>query len=322
MWILMKQACRAVAALEVLPVCFVLAPLSASAASAPTFVTITVDVESWDAGDPGIQVWGVTPASLEAHGIGKIMDILESRGVRGTFFLNAYEAAEHGEIQLAEIARAIHARGHDLQLHSHPGGTYGVHRLARADLQQQLEILEEGKHLILEWTGKQVIAHRAGGFHADLTTLDACRLAGLAVDASLSPASPHTELAQLLPPHNEPLMLRGILELPVTHYTQAKIGSWRSLRIVDLEASTLAELKEIIRQARSHGLPLVNILMHSFSFVRYGEPDIDLERRFEKLLDFLTSEPEIQPITVSRFYVGFHRHGTPPVQNLSPPALT
>src|SRR3990172_7032614 len=298
----MKQACRVVAALKVLPVCFVLAPSSAGAASVSTFVTITVDVESWGAGDPRTQIWGVTPLSSEAHGISKIMDILDSREVKGTFFLNAYEAAEHGEGELALIARAIHERGHDLQLHSHPEAMFGAYRLSGTDLQQQLEILEEGKRLILDWTGKQVIAHRAGGFHADLTTLDACRLAGLAIDASLSPASPHTELARLLPPRNEPLVVRGILELPVTHYAQARIGSWRSLRIVDLEASTLAELKEIVRQAKSHGLPLVNILMHSFSFVRYGEPDIDLERRFEKLLDFLTSEPEVQPLTVSEFY--------------------
>src|SRR3990172_10992364 len=152
----MKQACRVVAALKVLPLCFVLAPLSAGAAPVSTFVTVTVDVESWRAGDPRTQIWGVTPASSEAHGISKIMDIMDSREVKGTFFLNVYEAAEHGEVELAEIARAIHERGHDLQLPSHPEAMYGIYHFSGADLQQQVEILQEGKRLILEWTGKHV----------------------------------------------------------------------------------------------------------------------------------------------------------------------
>lgn len=272
----------------------------ASVAAEPTRVMITVDVESYAKGNPDLQIWGKQPDG--EHGIRRIMDLLDKHGLKGTFYLNVYEAAKHGEDELAQVARVIHERGHDLQLHTHPGPMFGVNVMRQGSLSQQIEILKHGEQLIQQWTGKRVIAHRAGAFAGDMNTLRAVHAAGLAIDSSVSPAASKTEFAKTLPPDNRPRVMEGIVELPVSFYTQAKFGDWRSLHYLDIESSSYDELVSVIRQFRDAGLPAVTIMMHSFSFVRNGHTEPAVEQRFDHLLEFLATEPGIKPVTVSQLY--------------------
>lgn len=267
-------------------------------AAAPMKVMVTVDVESYTHGDPDKQIWGKQPDG--EHGIRRIMDILDKHGLKGTFYLNVYEAAKHGEPRIAEVARAIHQRGHDLQLHTHPAPMFGFGNMQDADFSHQVEILMRGKDLIRKWTGKTVVAHRAGAFAANLDTIRATRASGLTIDSSFSPALSYTMLSRQLPASNLPKIVDGILELPVSYYTQPSLGGWHSLRILDIEASSLDEFKSVVRQFRDEGAPFVNILMHSFSFVRFGPTNPEMERRFDLLLEFLTKEPGLEVVTVSQ----------------------
>lgn len=265
-----------------------------------THVLITVDVESGIRGTPADQIWGRVEGTSEPFGIDRIMDLMESRGVKGTFFLTPYEAATYGDGEIAAIARRIHERGHDLELHTHPFAMFGFHDMSNASIDDQLEVLRVGKDMLERWTGKTVVAHRAGAYGANLETIEACRRAGLALDASLCPAV-STELSRQLTPTNHWFRRGDVVVLPVTYYTQACLGRRRFQRILDLEASSLRELKTVIRQARDRSLENVNIMMHSFSFVRYGRPDRGTLRRFERLLDFLVGEPGLAVSTVSSF---------------------
>lgn len=267
---------------------------------AQTRVLITVDVESYSNGNPELQIWGRTDQG--EHGITRIMDLLESHSMKATFFLTPYESAKHGEALIAAAARAIHERGHDLELHTHPGAMYGIGGMSLADLALQTEILTRGAEMLEQWTGKRVIAHRAGGFLANKDTLEACRRLGLVADSSLSPAVPNSPLNKVMTPSNLLTEVNGILEVPVTYYVQASIGPWQSKRIVDIEASTLTELRSIVRQARDGHLPTVNVLMHSFSFVRDGRVNYDVEERFAEFLQFLAQEPGITVTTVSKLH--------------------
>lgn len=261
-------------------------------------VLVTVDVESYAKGNPDKQIWGRQPDG--EHGIRRIMDLLDKHDLKGTFYLNVYEAAKHGEPEIAEVARVIHQRGHDLQLHTHPAPMYGFRNMQQADYDHQVEVLTHGKELIRTWTGKTVVAHRAGAFAANLDTLKASRAAGLAIDSSFSPSSHNTMLARQLPASNLPQKVEGVLELPVSYYTQLRFGSWQSERLLDVEATSLDEFKSVIRQFRDGGAPAVNVLMHSFSFVRTGAVNPVMEQRFDQLLDFLTKEPGIEVVTVSQ----------------------
>lgn len=273
------------------------APLSGHSAE-PTRVLITVDVESYSKGNPDKQIWGKQPDG--EHGIRRIMDMLDAHGLKATFYLNVYEAASHGEAAIAEVARAIQQRGHDLELHTHPGPMFGTSTMRRADLGKQVQILQRGMDLLRDWTGKTVVAHRAGAFDANLDTLKACHAVGLSIEHSLSPVAANTKLAQELPATNLPRVIDGVVELPITFYSQVKIGSWKSLRYLDVDGSSYDELVNVIRQFRDAHFPVVTIMMHSFSFVRFGTADRDLERRFDQLLDFLAKEPGLQVVTVEQ----------------------
>ncbi len=268
-----------------------------------TIFIFTVDVESRTHGGPDQDVLGVLPGHPDNYGIGLMMDMLEAQQVRGTFFLNVYEIAKHGEESIAGAARQIHARGHDLQLHSHPLPMFRYYGMSKAPYEQQVAILERGMDLIEGWTGKRVTAHRAGAFSANVDTLRAMDAVGLRADCSLSPGSRvSVPLVHELGATNLARRVGSLWEIPTTYYEQLRIGPWRSRRILDIEASSLAEIRHVTRVAVRQGLPTVSILMHSFSFTRHGRPDDRIIRRFSALLEWLRKQDDIQVKTVEQAY--------------------
>lgn len=264
-----------------------------------TSFLVTVDVETRSQGDPAADVMGVLPGATENLGIERIMELLEANHARGTFFLNAYEVAAHGEETMAGAARLIHARGHDLELHTHPRPMYCHYGMSKAPLDKQIEILEKGMLLIEGWTGKRVVAHRAGAFAANVDTLRAAETVGLRADCSLSPGSRvDVPLVDEIGPANRVRRVGGIWEIPVTWFYQLRLGPWRSRRILDIEGCSLAEIKCVTRWAIRHRMPTVCILMHSFSFSRNGRPNLRVIRRFSALLEWLRGQAEIEVQTV------------------------
>lgn len=264
-------------------------------------VLITIDSESYAKGHPDLQIWGRT-ANGEEFGIRRIMDALERHGALGTFYVNVYEAGRHGAPALREVIHAIHERSHEVELHTHPRDRFGNDKMSRADIARQREILAWGKEFIERETGQPVLAHRAGAFAANLDTITALRELGIPVDASLSPAWWECHLARQVESPNRPFMLDGVLELPATHYVQARLGPRRFVRMVDIQACSLRELKSIVRQALAQGVNSINLLVHSYSFVRDGRGDHKLLRRLDRSLAFLAAEPGVQAPTTRQFY--------------------
>lgn len=276
----------------------------------PLYVLITIDTESFRHGRPDLQIWGRADDGQE-YGIRRIMSALERRGMRGTFYVNVFEAEKHGVPAIAAVIDAIRQRGHEVGLHTHPRVRYGVEKMSRADRARQVEILRWGKDFIERETGEPVLAHRAGAFAANRDTLGALAEVGIAVDASLSPAWPESQLAREVESGNRPSILDGVLELPVTYYVQARLGTRRLLRMVDIEASSLAELKSVVRQAVVQRAGAINLLMHSHTFVREGRPRHDLLRRLEAFLEFLQAAEGVQVATTRGFYEHWMRSSSP-----------
>jgi hypothetical protein len=271
-------------------------------------VLVTVDTESYANGHPDLQIWG-RMADGEEFGIRCIMDALERHGALGTFYVNVYEAGRHGEPALREVIHAIHERGHDVELHTHPRDRFGHDKMSRADPARQREILAWGKEFIEGEIGRPVLAHRAGAFAANRGTITALRELGIAVDASLSPAWWECQLAREVESPNRPFMLDGVLELPATQYVQARLGSRRFVRMVDIQACSLRELKNIVRQALAQRVSSINLLIHSHSFVRDGRGDRRLLRRLDRFLAFLAAEPGVHAHTTRQFHARWHAEG-------------
>lgn len=261
----------------------------------------SIDVETRVSGDPEQDIMGALPGYGEKMGVEKIMDLLEAWEVHGTFFLNVYEVAKYGEEIIASAARLIHARGHDLELHTHPRPMYEFYGMSRAPLGEQIGILEKGMSLIEGWTGKRVIAHRAGAFSANADTLRAVEAAGLLLDSSLSPGSRVlSSLVKELGASNLARYVGKVWEIPVTYYDQLRIGSWCSRRILDIEGCSLSEIKHVTRWAIQQGVPTVCILMHSFSLSRDGRPDRRVIGRLSALLAWLREQNDIEFGTIEQ----------------------
>jgi len=260
-------------------------------------------------GNPGRDIWGLLPGSSDRLGITKIMDILESFNARATFFLNVYEIAKHGEQVIRDAAELIHARGHDLELHTHPRPMYSYYRISDAPLVDQIAIIEKGRRLIERWTGKIIIAHRAGAFGANLDTLSATESTGLLAECSLSYGSKvFISLTKQLDAHNLVQRIGNIWEIPVTYYHQFSFFNWRSKRMLDIEGSSLAEIKKVTRWALRNNIPTVCILLHSFSFTRKGKPNHRVISRLSALLAWLRTLNDIQINTIDQLCTQLQQH--------------
>jgi peptidoglycan/xylan/chitin deacetylase (PgdA/CDA1 family) len=263
-----------------------------------TFI-FTIDVESRTHGDPNQDVLGILPGHRNNCGIELMMDMLEAQQVRATFFLNVYEIAKYGDEVMSRAARQIHARGHDLELHTHPRPMYRYYGISMACFEEQVAILKRGIAIVQGWTGKRVTAHRAGAFSANTDTLRAMERAGLLVDCSLSPGSRvRVPLVEEIGATNLAHRVGTTWEIPMTYFDQLRIGPWRSRRILDIEGNSLSEIKHVTRQAIRNRLPTVCILMHSFSFLRHGRPNRRVIRRFAALLEWLREQHDVQVGTV------------------------
>lgn len=267
-----------------------------------TTFSVTVDVETRSRGNPDRDIMGVVPGYGEEFGIRRMMDILESHGAHGTFFLNVYEVGKYEEDVIAGIARLIHDRGHDLELHTHPQSMYpSFYGMSDAPFEEQAAILEKGTSLIRAWTGRATVAHRAGAFLANRDTLRALEAIGVSSDCSLSPGCHDSvPLVGALGASNRVQQVGTVREIPVTYYDQLRVGRWHSRRILDIEGSSLAEIKRVTRWAIHNSVPTVCMLMHSFSFSRHDAPDWRVIRRFSALLAWLRKQDGIEIATIER----------------------
>lgn len=266
-----------------------------------TMFIVTIDVETRTHGDSSQDISGAIPGYEGNFGIKKIMDLLEEHQARGTFFLNVYEIAKRGDEHVRSAARLIHDRGHDLELHTHPRPMFGAYGMSHASPADQVVILEKGLSLLEAWTGKKVVAHRAGAFAANTDTVRAVAAVGLRADCSLSAGSNvPVPLVAELGASNMATRVEGVWEIPATCFDQVRVGSWHSRRILDIEGCSLPEIKRVICWAVRQQLPTVCLLMHSFSLSRYGKPNRRVIRRLSALLAWLRQQGDVEIGTIEQ----------------------
>lgn len=269
----------------------------------PIYVMLTVDVETRSTGTAERDIWGILPDSQEPLGIGYIMTRLESVGARGTFFVNVYETPQLGQEEMRRICWEIVSRGHDIELHTHPQGTFpGLWYLGCENTEQQVEIIGHGKRLMEEFSGRRVLAHRAGSFSASLGTLEACRQLDVPMDFSANRAMEQCFLADDLENVNAPRLANGVIAVPVTCYHMLKLGPLQIRQYLDTEHSTPQETLAVIRDLRDHGVASATIVMHSFSLVRRSHASRRALGEFEQLLADLSAEPGVKLVSADQFH--------------------
>jgi len=242
------------------------------------------------------------------YGIPLIMDIADEYGIPLTFFVEVMNKYYFGPDETRKVVEYILKRGHDVQLHIHPNYLSYSHGQATRkiysdfissyDLEDQLSIIEEGKFLLERYGVSKVVAFRAGGFHANETTLKALSKLGIISDSSYNRAKIGTFCQLPNIAINDLQKMNGIWEIPITNFIQRRKIIFSGYRAMDLNGVSSQEMKYIFRSALIYGPKAVTILLHSFSFIKpYNvqytkvRPRKNVIRRFENLCKFLAQYP-------------------------------
>jgi peptidoglycan/xylan/chitin deacetylase (PgdA/CDA1 family) len=223
---------------------------------------ITVDTELSNFPN-GQGLWG--RVGEESWGLERLIDVFDEMSVRGTFFLDVYAGTPE---TLAEVERAavlIHKRGHDLQLHTHPGPAFdrAKEQLRDYELDEQDKIIAHGTGLIEKWTGHRPVLHRAGDWAADHRSLQALKNNGFIADFSASAWSRSCGLRPEVVQGNGWKQVDGLLCGVGTCYRDGLTGR---IRRVDIGGTSFAEANDVL----SRGIDTLFLTLHSFSLLRFN----------------------------------------------------
>lgn len=272
---------------------------------------ITVDVEAFPkrAEKDHVErlIWGRYPDG--SGGIGEMMTIADKYGVKLVMFLDFVEEHLWGE-QIVEVARAIHARGHDLQLHSHPEifpdsfwEQRGIPRLKvpgnatdeQADAMMQF-LCERQVHA----TGVAPIAYRGGGYRYGPATVRAMGRHGVRLNSSYVATSDNQlfKAGRLVQYRWD----NGCLEAPVScmnlYKTQQKFYhlNFNHSSCSDVRRMMMS-LEAFYRQMGDDAIAVM--VMHSWSFSKeqenghFSAPLPENIERFERFLQAIAGKVEV-----------------------------
>jgi hypothetical protein len=265
-----------------------------------TRVLLTVDTElRWD--------WHLSGASWQENlalsfdpagvGVGYQLQRLAAHGLKACFFVDPMPALLYGIEPIRHMVEPVLAAGQEVQLHVHPSWAdpaNPVFELTGLGRERQLELIRTARDLLIEAGAPPPIAFRSGSYAADLATLEALAALGIGYDSSHNGSHhPWPSALPLDPRRIAPALLKGVVEIPVTHIEQ-RPGSLRHLQIC---AVSFDEMRAALLHAADNGHPVVTLVSHSFELAARGGERANslLVRRFESLCGFLAGQRERLP---------------------------
>ncbi len=277
------------------------------------YVIITIDTENLQT--PLFRKKYIYDLIYSDLGVHQILKILSHFDFSATFFLNVFEYSIWGREKMTMISKAILTEGSDVQLHTHPLWKFDPNRehMWQYSINEQIEIIREGKELIKEWTGEYPIAHRAGAYGLNENTLIALKENNIPIDSSMFYSHPNCKITWT---RNKILERNGIIEVPVTGFYRdicwgagpLSLKIRRSFVKTDIDWASLDELKNFVKEAKEHNIRVMTLFMHSYSFIKWDnefvnfQPDYADIEKFTRFLEFIKSDKEIEVITMGEFY--------------------
>lgn len=249
-------------------------------------------------------------------GYSLILRIMKQFRLRGVFFVNVYEAALWGDHVLQAVCQEIVNAGNEVGLHTHPGWSYDPVRIhmRQYSFGEQTKIVADGLGMLMRWIpGCVVVAHRAGAYGLNKDTLIALRENDIPIDSSMFYGHPNCRLTWS---RNQVVARDGILETPITGFFREKILEIAGIPLcrrtsfvkTDIDWASLDELKFFVEEAKNNDIRVMNLCLHSYSFIRFNadlthfEPDYHDIEKFQHFLEYATADSAIRFVTMKELF--------------------
>ncbi|WP_370032590.1 polysaccharide deacetylase family protein [Qipengyuania mesophila] len=231
-------------------------------------------------------------------GIVHQMEVMDSHGLKGVFFVDPMPALIWGTGAIAAVVEPILERGHEVQLHLHPewleiagdanplGKRTGnnLHQFTEAE---QVELLGLARDHLVAAGAPPPTAFRAGNYGADDATLRALRTVGIRYDSSHVPGIAASDCRISLSQADQSVVRHeGVIEVPV-----GSIPSVGGPRHAQITALSHWELEAALRYCVSEKVESFNLVSHSFELMSRDRtrPNRILGRRFAAFCRSLAS---------------------------------
>ena len=219
------------------------------------------------------------------------MDVFDKHGLKGVFFVDPMPALIWGVEAITDIVAPIVTRGHDVQLHVHTewlelagaanflGDRIGTN-IADFKLDEQVQILDYAKDILIAAGAPAPIAFRSGNYGSNDDTVRAIQAVGLEYETSHCPGidDGYCDIS-LTPQDIHPVEHKGAVVVPV-----GCVDSFGgTLRHAQVTALSAWEMLAAIRHARANGFPAYTIVSHSFELLSRDRMKINriVKNRFD-----------------------------------------
>ncbi|MEO8304482.1 MAG: polysaccharide deacetylase family protein [Betaproteobacteria bacterium] len=286
----------------------------------PLRVFVTVDTELW----PLSGNWPRTPLpagrkSIErehdlyilgrtagrSYGLPFILETLQAHELGATFFIESLHALAVGNESLTSTVALVRDAGQDVQLHVHTEWLgdidaeglpklYGP-ALAGYEMAEQRAIVTSAHQALTAASGSAPRAFRAGSYGAGRETLDVLAEIGIAFDSSHNQAFSESPCRlAATDPLVQPARFGSVDEFPVSCFEDYA----NHLRHTQVCATSIAEMRWLLRAAWTAGWNSIVIVLHSSEFIHKerltesggtAKANMRLARRFEALCAFLAA---------------------------------
>jgi len=220
-------------------------------------------------------------------GVRHQMAVLNEHGLRGVFLVEALSACVTGIGTLRAVVDVIRDGGHEVQLHVHPEWLRRIRDdgipspprrrvpsslppfrgpgMKDYSLAEQSAMISRSLANLAAAGVEGVRAFRAGGYGANLDTLEALADNAVAFDTSYNVPWLGVTCEMELPRRlHQATWLNGVVEVPVTHFADYP----GHVRHAELCACSFGELCRALEQAWRRGWRSFVIVSHSFELVR------------------------------------------------------
>ena len=233
---------------------------------------VTVDTEGHIGDDPVRRlIWGETTDGIQC-GIPLIMNLCDEVGAKALFFLDFAEAWHYGEGKIAEVAKYIVERGHNVGVHIHPDHMADPKRmfLHEYSYEEQYSIIKECTNLYRKILGKPPISFRAGKYGANYDTLNI--LAELGYRADYSEFYGYNKWCGIQPPVTGDETIRmnnDLIEVPTMSYENHFGKLFHRYDKLDIEMPLREQQYVLDLLLKSENINTIVMFIHSFSLINW-----------------------------------------------------